>query len=145
MALYIGLFLAVSIRYWHWPTQDFWGLVPHMHFLFLAAIIILFIVGLYDLGRTKIAREFFQKVTLCAVLWAFVGVIYFYLNSATAVTPKSILLLTPPFLWFLSGFGAKRSQRKVGKKYEHRNRIKTEQRGARPIKRVRAFFFLRGN
>lgn len=92
--LYLGLYLAVSTRYWQWPQEKFLELLAPLSQLFVLGAIILFIAGLYDIGKAKNSWLFYQKIIISALIWTAFGVIYFYVNPKTKVTPKTILLLT---------------------------------------------------
>jgi len=100
VALYIGLFLAMLTRHWQWPQEAVLLLIGPMSLLFVLAIIIMFITGLYDLELSKNNKTFFQKIIMTALVWMLLGVIYFYINPSNKVSPKTILLLTS-----VCGFG----------------------------------------
>ena len=51
--LYAGFYLGVALRYQDWTPRDLPALITAISQLFAAAVIILFIVGLYDIGRVK--------------------------------------------------------------------------------------------
>ena len=92
--LYIGLYFALYFRYLKTPGQNLHDLLSPMTQLFLLAAIILFIAGLYDISKTKNSWAFYQKIIISALTWTVFGIIYFYINPKTAITPKTILLLT---------------------------------------------------
>ena len=96
ITLYAGLYAGLTLRHLSLPTvaRRFSELYPSFTTLFIMAIAIMFIVGLYDLGRNKNNRAFYQKIIITAAIWILIGVIYFYINPRTFVTPKTILLLT---------------------------------------------------
>jgi len=71
-----------------------------MSFLFILAVMINFIAGLYDLSRAKNNWDFYQKIIINAAIWVMIGITYFYINPRDSVNPKTILLLTALF-----GFG----------------------------------------
>ncbi len=98
--LYAGLYLALYLRYLKAPEQNLQELLSPMTQLFFLAAIILFIAGLYDTSKAKNSRPFYQKIILSALAWTVLGIIYFYINPRTAITPKTILLLTA-----ITGFG----------------------------------------
>lgn len=100
LVLYIGLYLAVSARYWRLPQENFLELLSPLTLLFFLGTIILFIAGLYDIGKAKNSWVFYQKIIISALIWAVLGIIYFYVNPKNEVAPKTILLLTT-----LIGFG----------------------------------------
>jgi exopolysaccharide biosynthesis polyprenyl glycosylphosphotransferase len=101
LALYIGLYLAILLRYFKIPNQfDINNLIGPFSWLFLAAIIITFISGAYDLGKAKNNSNLFKKIFFDAVIWTVVGVLYFYIIPKSTVNPKTILVLTS-----LCGFG----------------------------------------
>lgn len=99
--LYIGLYLGVFFRYLQVPpSTNFSGLITNFTILFFLALIIIFITGLYDLGRAKNNLEFFKKIINASVAWTILGVFYFYIFGDNQINPKTILALTALF-----GFG----------------------------------------
>ncbi len=100
ITLYIGLYFALYFRYLKIPRENLEDLLSPMTQLFFLAAIILFIAGLYDISKTKNSWAFYQKIILSALAWTVFGIIYFYINPKTAITPKTILLLTA-----IIGFG----------------------------------------
>ncbi|HSR88875.1 MAG TPA: sugar transferase [Candidatus Udaeobacter sp.] len=98
--LYLGLYFALYFRYLKIPAQNWQDLLSPMTQLFFLAIIVLFIAGLYDVSKTKNSWSFYQKIIISTLTWTVFGIIYFYINPKTAITPKTILLLTA-----LIGFG----------------------------------------
>ncbi len=100
LTLYIGLYVAVFVRYLEKPDYRLIDLLAPMGILFLAGVIIMFIAGLYDITRARNAASFFKKIALAAGIWIIIGVLYFYVRPNLTVTPKTILLLTALF-----GFG----------------------------------------
>lgn len=99
--LYLGLYLGVSLRYMEWPDAKFMNLVGPLTVLFAFAILILFIIGLYDIGRARTNAAFFQKISLAALVWLVISILYFYTSPNVAVSPKTTLLLVT-----ICGFGA---------------------------------------
>lgn len=101
VALYVGLFGAAIARSWSLEAGEQFGQlsIPFSPLFFLAAVI-LFIVGLYDIGRSRNSVAFFQKIGLTASIWLLCGIIFFYINPRATLTPKTILVLTTAF-----GFG----------------------------------------
>lgn len=100
--LYAGLYLALVIRSGFPPRQTLLtDLAPLMGQLFAVAILLLFIVGLYDVSRPKNRKKLFQNIIIAAGVWVVIGFIFFYLHPLTRLTPKTTLLLTALF-----GFGA---------------------------------------
>lgn len=101
ICLYLGLVLATSARYWAWPPRDLSWLAAPMSALFLLGVIILFVIGLYDLGQAKNHWNFYKKILIAAGVWTALSIIYFYVNPRLGgPTPKTILLLNTLF-----GFG----------------------------------------
>lgn len=92
--LYIGLYFALYFRYLKIPKENLQELLSSMTQLFFLAAIILFIAGLYDTSKAKNSWAFYQKIITSALVWTVFGIIYFYINPKTAITPKTILLLT---------------------------------------------------
>lgn len=94
IVLYIGLYLALALRYWQLPAPSFVQLLSQMAWLFGLAVIILFILGLYDLNQTKNSWPFFQKIIIAGTIWLVMCIAYFYINpTKTLASPKTILLL----------------------------------------------------
>ena len=100
LSLYLGLYLAMALRYMETPGKNLTELIVPMSQLFLLAIIILFIAGAYNISRAKNGMAFFQRIAISAISWTGLGMMYFYIRPKTGVTPKTILLLT-----VLAGFG----------------------------------------
>lgn len=99
--LFTGLYLGVFFRYLDRPTADIISnLINPFTILFLLAITIIFITGLYDQGRSKNNLEFFKKIINAAIVWTILGVFYFYIFGGSQINPKTILILTAVF-----GFG----------------------------------------
>lgn len=94
LTLYAGLYLALWLRFLELPGQKLEELIGPMSQLFAVAIVIVFIAGLYDLGRTKNSWRFFQRVMLSGLVWMGIGIVYFYVKQNIGVAPKTILLLT---------------------------------------------------
>ena len=94
VCLYFSLFLAVIIRSLSYPTPEvIEQLITPMSFLFLAAVVILFITGLYDLSLRRSDWQFFKKIPIAALAWVAIGIIYFYIRPEQSVSPKTILVL----------------------------------------------------
>lgn len=96
-ALYLGLYFALFLRYQDFSVLlELAQLVSSMSILFVTAIVIGYILGLYDLGRINDnSRLYAQKLTITALIWAITGIIYFYFNPpSNEITPKTILGLT---------------------------------------------------
>jgi exopolysaccharide biosynthesis polyprenyl glycosylphosphotransferase len=100
LTLYAGLYLALWLRFLELPGKKLDELIGPMSQLFVVAVIIAFIAGLYDLGRTKNSWRFFQRVMLSGLVWMGIGIVYFYIKQNIGVAPKTILLLTA-----FTGFG----------------------------------------
>ena len=101
LSLYLGLYLAIFLRYWAIPSQtNIDNIIGPFSLLFFAIIIIAFISGIYDLGKAKNNFALYQKIFLVAVVWTLLGVLFFYIIPKTKINPKTILILTA-----LCGFG----------------------------------------
>ncbi len=101
LSLYIGLYLAIFLRYLDIPSQtNINNLLGPFSGLFFIAIIIAFISGIYDLGKAKNTFALYQKIFFAAIIWTVLGVLYFYITPKTNINPKTILALTT-----LCGFG----------------------------------------
>lgn len=99
--LYLGLYLGVFLRYLNSPAAtEISNLINPFSVLFVLAITIIFIAGLYDLGQAKNNLEFFKKISIVASIWTMLGVFYFYIFGDNQINPKTILILTA-----LIGFG----------------------------------------
>lgn len=98
--LSVGLYGAVALRNLGWPGNELAVLVIPMSQLFIAAVIINFIAGLYHTEGVKNSWRFYQKVAVAALVWTGLGVLYFYVNPGAGVSPKTILMFTAVF-----GFG----------------------------------------
>lgn len=93
LALYAALFLSICARYLSFRSDAWYALFYPMTRLFIVAVVVFFIVGLYDLAQSKNRLSFFRKIFLALGIWLVIGVIYFYLSNAVAVTPKTIMVL----------------------------------------------------
>lgn len=112
VTLNAGLYLALLVRYQREPSEIFLRLLPDFLMLFGMAIVILFVVGLFDLGRAKNNWVTFQKIIIAGVVWLVLGAVYFYIKPGAADTPKTILLLNT-----LIGFGILALWRSFHNKY----------------------------
>ncbi|OGH88488.1 MAG: hypothetical protein A3J93_04460 [Candidatus Magasanikbacteria bacterium RIFOXYC2_FULL_42_28] len=96
VCLYTGLLLALIIRGGsNFVSNQAAGLISPMTALFLVALVIMFITGLYDLTRLKPRKTLYQKMIIAGGVWAIIAVLTFYLFAdKVAGTPKTILALT---------------------------------------------------
>jgi exopolysaccharide biosynthesis polyprenyl glycosylphosphotransferase len=91
---YLAFYLSIWLRYLQIPKNfRIHELFSPMTDLFIMAVIIFFIAGLYDIERSKNRWPFFQKILIVLTFWMFLGLIYFYLNSKITAQPKTIMLL----------------------------------------------------
>lgn len=93
-ALFAGLYLAVALRFLNWSAPNFDELAWPFFGLFILASLILFILGLYDVGRARNTWAFHRQLVLAGLIWLAGGVLFFYINPRTTLAPKTILLLT---------------------------------------------------
>lgn len=101
LLLFVGLYLGIFFRYLKTPSAtQISNFLNHFTILFLLAVTILFITGLYDLGRAKNNSRFFKKIISAAIVWTIIGVFYFYIFGDNQINPKTILILAAFF-----GFG----------------------------------------
>ncbi len=119
-ALYAGLYLGVTLRYLHSPDAKFINLVGPLTLLFALAIIIFFIIGLYDLGKARNTSTFFQKIIFAAGVWLILSILFFYTNPNVTVSPKTTLLLVT-----ICGFGALTIWRAVYNRFLSANLLRT--------------------
>ncbi len=92
--LYIGFYIAIFLRYLKTPdTTSIITLLSPLTQLFLLFVVIMFVVGLYDLGRLKNNWATYQKIILACSVWLGLGIIYFYLHPTLQISPKTILLI----------------------------------------------------
>lgn len=92
--LVAGYFGALALRYIDIPTRQGNGLTTHMLPLFGLALVLLFIAGLYDIGKIKNNTSLYKRLGVTAATWVILSVLFFYTSSITSITPKTILLLT---------------------------------------------------
>ncbi len=97
LMLYLGLYLAITIRHLGWSDFTFIQFTPIMSPLFALAGLIIFVTGLYDLEKNKNNRANFGKIAISMSVWLVFGLIYFYLDSSRTVSPKTILILNGIF------------------------------------------------
>lgn len=122
LTLYVGLYFAIFFRYLELPNQfDIDSLIGPFSWLFLAAVIITFISGLYDLGKVKNNSTLFKKIFFVTVIWVIIGVLYFYVIPKSTINPKTILVLTA-----LCGFGLLSVWRFVYNRFVAVNILKTK-------------------
>lgn len=101
LLLYLGLYFALFIRYSGLPLASIIApLYNALSILFGVAVVILFVVGLYDIGRSKNTRAFFFKIFISALVWMLLAIIFFYVRPTSDVTPKTTLALVT-----ICGFG----------------------------------------
>ncbi|MFA5127945.1 MAG: sugar transferase [Patescibacteria group bacterium] len=93
LVLNLSLCVALWLRYFSWPADQWAELFYPMAGLFTAAIIIFFVVGLYDIGQAKNNLRFFQKIYIGLSIWLVFGLIFFYLNHKITAQPKTIIAL----------------------------------------------------
>lgn len=93
VALFLGLFLAVIVRRAGQDFAQIGDLITPMSKLFFVAIIIVFVVGLYDVSRLKNSMHFYNKILIAATFWLIFGFVFFYLSPDVSSSPKTILLL----------------------------------------------------
>jgi len=96
IALMFGLLIATAVRFRSVSTNGE-DLISPMLILFFFALVILFISGLYDLGRTQNRWIFFKKIITACVIWFIFGITFFYLRRTAIVSPKTILFFTAIF------------------------------------------------
>lgn len=122
LSLYAGLYLAIFLRYLEIPTQtNINNLIEPFSWLFLAAITVAFISGIYDLGKAKNNLALYQKIFFAATTWTVLGVLYFYITPKNSINPKTILALTA-----LCGFGLLSLWRFIYNRFVVANILKTK-------------------
>ena len=100
ICLYFGLRLATFVRNPIIASKALSDLAEPMFGLFLIALLVLYVAGVYDITRAKNSWNFYQRLLVSSVVWVIVGVGFFYFQSYKDITPKTILALTTLF-----GFG----------------------------------------
>lgn len=121
LVMYAGLFIALLIRYQGFPLASVTTpLTYYVSGLFGVAVVILFITGLYDIGQSKNSRSLFIKITLSALVWMLLSIIFFYSNPTKDVTPKTTLLLIT-----LCSFSLVAAWRSIYNRYLSTNFLKT--------------------
>jgi len=99
---YTAFYLSIWLRYIRIPdANQINELAYPMTTLFFLAIIIFFIVGLYDIEYSKNRFPFFQKILISLVIWMAFGLIFFYLNPKVTAQPKTIMVLCATFSFSL--------------------------------------------
>lgn len=94
MALYVGLFITLFIRY----DGQFFNEFRDFHaapftVIFVLWIIVFYIAGLYDLRRLRNNLDFLKTLFLCLGVNAALSMALFYLIPAFGIAPKTNLLL----------------------------------------------------
>jgi len=94
VGLWLALFLVITIRYprssWEVNWSQHW---PNFLVIFLIWILLIYINDLYNLNIKTISRKFFNLILNTAFVASTLSIIYFYLNPATSISPKTNLLL----------------------------------------------------
>ncbi len=104
LLFYAGLLASIYIRFGSLAgNNNLPELLQALGFLYAIGVLILFIIGLYDIGRIKPGVSLYRKVGLSALLWVIAGVVYFYLNPELRITPKTTLVLNALVTFFLIG------------------------------------------
>src|SRR3989338_8556533 len=103
--LYLALFTALSLRYQRLITNDMWhDHWPIFSIIFFIWIIIFYIAGFYTLTNIRNDLKFYITGTQTVGIGVLVAMAYFYITPTSAITPKTILLLTAAaftLLWLL--------------------------------------------
>ncbi|HVN26428.1 MAG TPA: sugar transferase [Candidatus Paceibacterota bacterium] len=94
VALYLGLFLTLFIRY----GADFYGEFLDAHALpftvvFALWLVLFYVSGLYDLRRLRNNLDFIKTLFLAVAVNAVIAVLLFYLVPAFGIAPKTNLLI----------------------------------------------------
>lgn len=118
--LYIGLYLGVTLRFFSVPGDRFTRLLSPFTLLFTVAVVIMFIIGLYDVGRARNTARFFQNIVISAAIWFVLSVIFFYADPTATVSPKTTLFLTT-----ISGFGLLSVWRAIYNRFLSKNLLRT--------------------
>ena len=93
-SLFLALTIVLSVRYDQANFNN--QLLSHLgpfSVVFVIWLIIIYVSGLYDLNLRVKGRRFFRSVLSAVTMAGLVSVIYFYLNIASNVTPKTNLAL----------------------------------------------------
>ncbi len=92
--LYLALFLALSIRYQHWPDNNLWNNHwPLFSVIFLLWLIVFYLNNLYDLRRTKNNFAFFRSFLTAVGLNFLFAVGFFYIINEPSISPKTLLVI----------------------------------------------------
>lgn len=92
--LFSSLYLALVIRYGQKPSNDLW--LEHLwsfSVIFIGWIIILYIVGLYDLHLAINNTKFLKLVSKSTIFAVLGSSLFFYLNPTINISPKTNLAL----------------------------------------------------
>lgn len=122
LMFYTAFYLSIWFRYFRIPQNyQIDELFYPMTELFFLAIIIFFIVGLYDIEYSKNRLPFFKKILISIAIWMSFGLIFFYLNSKVTAQPKTIMVLCAVF-----SFGLISLWRAIHNKYILKSILKTK-------------------
>lgn len=94
LILHLSLYIALCLRFFGKPESHWVQLFNPMTGLFIIAVVIFFVVGLYDLGQIKNNVRLIKKISTATAVWFFLGLVYFYLSQNVGAKPKTILLFT---------------------------------------------------
>ena len=92
VCLYLGLFLSLKLRQGN--LNNLTEIIAPMTVMFFVAAVIIFITCLYDVTRLKNKSEMYGRIALATAIWVLTGFIFFYLNTRSSASPKTILVLT---------------------------------------------------
>ncbi len=104
LIFYSGLFLALYLRSGKIVANpNLPEIISSVGLLYVVGVFILYIFGLYDIGRMKPTISLYKKISLSALIWIIAGVVYFYVNPYLRITPKTTLVLNAVISFALIG------------------------------------------
>ena len=118
--LYFGLIIGVFARNLRILQSDLEGFESPRFWLITAAVIIMYVLGLYDVGRAKNNLSFYKKISISALAWFTFSVFFFYISPTATISPKTTLFLITVF-----GFGGISIWRSIYNKYISANLLQT--------------------
>ncbi len=92
--LYLSLFIALTLRYASFPSQELWNVHKWpFFFIYLGWLLIFYMAGLYDIEKIISYADLrilvFKTMAVCGTL----AILLFYLTPFFSITPKTNLIL----------------------------------------------------
>lgn len=91
---YLGLYLALAIRYWQLPSANIWqDHLPSFSVLLIIWLLVFYISNLYNFSVIAQTTKFIKTSIQDFLIAGLFSVIFFYLTSTANITPKTNLII----------------------------------------------------